>query len=300
MAETQWRAYAYYPSAGGATVMALLFLVGTLIQIYQLIRTRAWLTIPIIIGGLCTSTPQQYRAMANLTVETTGYIGRIMSARQSPDWTTGPYIMQSTTLLIAPALFAATIYMVLGRIIALVQGEPHCLLRLPWLTKIFVVGDVISFLMQSAGAGIMVQSHSTTDRTGEHVIIGGLLVQIGFFCFFIVVAVLFQRRIDRFPTPRAVSVSPPIPWRKHLFALYVTSFLILVRSVERFVEYAQGQEGGLISHEVYLFVFDGVPMLLVLVILVRVHPSEMNALLGRGRVAATKTGLSFRDVSPVV
>lgn len=74
-----------------------------------------------------------------------------MSGNQSPNWTLGPYIIQSTLLLIAPALFAATIYMILGRIIALVHGEHHSIIRLKWLTKIFVVGDCLSFLMQSSG-----------------------------------------------------------------------------------------------------------------------------------------------------
>lgn len=74
-----------------------------------------------------------------------------MSAHQSPDWTLGPYIIQSTLLLVAPALFAATIYMILGRIILLVRGEHHSIIRLKFLTKIFVVGDILSFLMQASG-----------------------------------------------------------------------------------------------------------------------------------------------------
>jgi len=59
--------------------------------------------------------------------------------------------MQSLLLLLAPALFAASIYMVLGRIILLVDGEAHSLIRAKWLTKFFVLGDVLSFLTQSAG-----------------------------------------------------------------------------------------------------------------------------------------------------
>lgn len=86
-----------------------------------------------------------------ITVETVGYIGRAMSAQQSPNWTTGPYIIQSTLLLIAPALFAASIYMELGRIIVLVKGERFALLRVNWTTKIFVGGDVLSFFMQASG-----------------------------------------------------------------------------------------------------------------------------------------------------
>lgn len=59
--------------------------------------------------------------------------------------------MQSTLLLVAPALFAASIYMELGRIIHLVKGEKHSLVRVNWMTKIFVAGDVLSFLMQASG-----------------------------------------------------------------------------------------------------------------------------------------------------
>ncbi|PWY91493.1 RTA1 like protein [Aspergillus sclerotioniger CBS 115572] len=280
---TGWTAYAYYPSVGGAAVMIMMFLGGVAIFTYQLIRTRAWLTIAALIGGM---------------FETVGYIGRAMSGNQSPNWTLGPYIIQSTLLLVAPALFAATIYMVLGRIIALVNGEHHSIIRLRWLTKIFVLGDCLSFLMQSSGAGIMVQSKSATDNTGQNVIIGGLFVQILFFCFFLVVAGIFQRRIYRHPTVR--SESPSIPWRKHFFSLYASSFLILVRSIVRFIEYVQGQNGYVITHEAFIYVFDAVPMFLVLCILIRVHPSEINGLLGKSRVAAVGNGLKFVDISPAL
>jgi hypothetical protein len=59
--------------------------------------------------------------------------------------------MQSLLILLAPAFFAASIYMVLGRIIRLTDGEAHSIIRVNWLTKIFVTGDVLSFLVQSAG-----------------------------------------------------------------------------------------------------------------------------------------------------
>jgi len=59
--------------------------------------------------------------------------------------------MQTLLLLIAPALFAASIYMELGRIIELVDGEAHAMIRKRWLTKLFVCGDVLSFTLQMAG-----------------------------------------------------------------------------------------------------------------------------------------------------
>jgi hypothetical protein len=59
--------------------------------------------------------------------------------------------MQSLLILVAPALFAASIYIVLGRVILLVDGERYSLVRRKWLTKIFVAGDVFSFLLQGSG-----------------------------------------------------------------------------------------------------------------------------------------------------
>lgn len=76
---------------------------------------------------------------------------RIISAQETPDWTLGPYLIQTLLLLVAPALFAASIYMVLGRIILLTEGERHSMIRQKWLTKLFVAGDVLSFMTQSAG-----------------------------------------------------------------------------------------------------------------------------------------------------
>ena len=62
-----------------------------------------------------------------------------------------PYIGQSLMLLLAPALFAASVYMILGRIIRLLNAGSASLIRPSWLTKIFVTGDVLSFFIQSGG-----------------------------------------------------------------------------------------------------------------------------------------------------
>lgn len=74
-----------------------------------------------------------------------------MSSSQSPNWTLGPYLIQSLFLLLAPALLAASIYMFLGRIILVLQAEDLALLKKKWLTKLFVTGDVLSFMLQGAG-----------------------------------------------------------------------------------------------------------------------------------------------------
>lgn len=63
----------------------------------------------------------------------------------------GPYIMQSLLLLVAPALFAGSIYMVLGRLMRYVNAEHYSIVRVKWVTKLFVCGDILSFGIQGAG-----------------------------------------------------------------------------------------------------------------------------------------------------
>ena len=96
------------------------------------------------------------------SVEVIGYAGRAKSGNESPDWTLGPYIIQAILLLVAPALFAATIYMELGRIINVIEGERHVMIRKEWMTKIFVTGDVLSFFLQGGGEQLLMRVLRTT------------------------------------------------------------------------------------------------------------------------------------------
>ena len=149
--------YKYDPSMVAAVIFIALFSITGFLHIYQMFSTRTWFFIPFVIGGLCEQLPSFISVARTTTltwtdaVEIMGYAGRIASSQETPDWTLGPYIVQSLTLLIAPALFAASIYMTLGRIILLVDGERHSIIPKKWLTKLFVAGDVLSFLLQGAG-----------------------------------------------------------------------------------------------------------------------------------------------------
>lgn len=65
-------------------------------------------------------------------------------------------------------------------------------------------------------------------------------------------------------------------------ALYLGSFLIMVRSVFRAVEYLQGFNGYLLRHEAYLYLFDAVLMFLVMILFNWIHPAEIAAILSGG------------------
>ncbi|KXJ94376.1 RTA1 like protein-domain-containing protein [Microdochium bolleyi] len=251
--------YYFDPSLPAAATFVALFAITAVVHAAQLVHYRTWYFIPFLIGGIC---------------ETVGYAARIVSCLQTPKWTLIPYILQSILTLIAPALFAASVYMILGRLVRLVDGARHSLIPLRWLTKIFVTIDIIAFLLQGGGGGILgVAKDLGTMHTGESVIIAGLFVQLVGFSVFIAVAGVFHHRILRAPT--AASMNRDIPWQRYLIVLYLVSALILVRSVFRAIEYIQGFGGYLQSTELFLYVFDSTLMFLVMLALNLYHPSRI-------------------------
>lgn len=171
---------------------------------------------------------------------------------------------QAVLILVAPALYAASIYMILGRLIRTLDAQHLFFIPVNWVTKIFVAGDVLSFTLQASGGALA--SGKTVDlyHLGEKVIVSGLFVQIGIFGLFVVSTALFHSRIRTNLTP--VASHGDIPWKRHLGVLYLTSGLILVRSIFRVIEYLQGNDGYLISHEVFLYVFDALLMAAVMVV----------------------------------
>ena len=115
------------------------------------------------------------------TVEVIGYIGRAIGHDDSES--RGPYIIQYLFILLAPALFAASIYMVLGRIIIATHAQNLSVVRVRWQTMLFVSGDVLSFLVQCIGGGILASGDDKDESKrdlGKAVILTGIWIQIVF------------------------------------------------------------------------------------------------------------------------
>ncbi|KAJ9667825.1 hypothetical protein H2201_002011 [Coniosporium apollinis] len=259
--------YHYTPSMAAAVIFCILFLLSTILHFVQMFKTKAWFLIAFFLGGL---------------FEFMGYAARASSAASEPGhYRLMPFIIQSTYILLAPALFAATIYMVLGRVVRLTDGEAHSIIKQRWLTMTFLGGDVFCFMLQSAGGGLlakdMTSPGSAGAQMGKNIILAGLLLQLLWFIFFVAVAALFHYRMSLHPTTRAQQ--PEIRWQQYLRSLYVVSGLIMIRSRFRLIEYSQGYDGYLLSHEVFFYVFDALLMLGVMVWMNWQHPSEISLLL---------------------
>ncbi len=143
----------------------------------------------------------------------------------------------------------------------------------------------------------MASSHASTASTGSHIVLAGLIIQILIFAFFISVAVVFHRRLRA--TPTSQSHNPSIPWKKFLYVSYATSAFVMVRSIVRVAEFVEGFEGTIIRHEVFLYVCDAVPMLLVMVVFNIWYPSSFSKMgrQARGNGGSADSNCELSDVT---
>lgn len=166
--------------------------------------------------------------------------------------------MQYILILVAPALFAASIYMILGRIIRSTRGDKHSLIKPTRLTRIFVWGDVVSFWTQVAGGSLQSMKKFNKD-IAQYIVLGGLVIQVLMFSIFAVIAVVWHRRIKIRPTKASLADSQR-RWESIMYMLYAVSVMIMIRSIFRVIEYGMGREGYLLSHEWPMYAFDSALM----------------------------------------
>ncbi|GKT62722.1 RTA1 domain-containing protein [Colletotrichum tofieldiae] len=177
-------------------------------------------------------------------------------------------------ILLGPAFYTASIYMVLGRLLRILEAEKYSLIKVKWLTKFFLMGDVLSIFGQGGGGGMLATAKSESSQNlGNTVILLGLGIQVVFFGFFMIVTTVFHFRITMNPTTKSIYTN--MPWQRFIWVLYFSSFLIMVRSVFRMIEYAQGQDGSLIQKEVYVYVLDALLMAFVSVVFSVYQPSDV-------------------------
>ncbi|KAH7271535.1 hypothetical protein FSOLCH5_004412 [Fusarium solani] len=217
-----------------------------------------------------------------LICEILGYIGRIMSW-QNP-WSENGFLVQICCLTIGPAFMAAGVYLCLRRIVSAFGPENS---RLPpeYYTRIFIPCDVISLVLQALGGGMAsVSSHNHEDpKVGSNIMIAGLAFQVITIFGFILCSLDFALRtirrqralgeaaLDQRPEVRKVRNSRR--FKAFLGALSVAALCILWRSAFRVAELSEGWEGPVMGDQ-YMFVgFEGVLIVVAVVVLNVFHPA---------------------------
>ncbi|CAG8365928.1 unnamed protein product [Penicillium salamii] len=245
--------YGYQPSLGAGIAYCVLFGISMILHTVQFTWKRQWWACVFSIGCL---------------VEVIGWAGRTWSSKCP--YNTTAFLMQISTLIIAPTFFTAGIYVLLGRFIQLL-GRESSFLKPSLYLWIFCTCDVISLVVQAIGGGMASGEADKIDgdtATGTHIMVAGIVFQMFSITIFMVCAIDFIRRVMRRRLLQTVTGSV-IP----LFVAMILSIVcIYIRSIYRTIELSQGWSGYLITHESYFIALDGAMMILSVAIFNLLHP----------------------------
>ncbi|KAJ5960428.1 uncharacterized protein N7479_007578 [Penicillium vulpinum] len=248
--------YGYVPSLGAGIAYCTLFGLSMILHTVQFIWKRQWWASVFTVGCLA---------------EVIGWAGRTWSAKCPYNGTA--FLMQISTLIIAPTFYTAGIYILLGRFIQLL-GPKSSIMKPNLYLWIFCTCDVISLVIQAIGGGMASgeadKINGNTDP-GTHIMVAGIVFQLASITIFVFCAVDFIRRTMRNHLLQSVNGSV-IP----LFAAMILSIIcIYIRSIYRTIELSQGWDGYLISHESYFIALDGAMMVVSVVVFNVLHPGWM-------------------------
>ncbi|KAI8188226.1 Protoporphyrin uptake protein 1 [Colletotrichum sp. SAR11_239] len=254
---TQIVFYEYRPNAGAAWTFVVLFAIGVVGHVGYFFWLRAWHFLPFILGGVG---------------EAFGYYGRA-KASENP-LAVGPFIMQNLLILGSPPLFAATIYMSLGRIIIALDLRRHAAIS-PRLTAFFyVVVDIGCFVSQVLGSVMPASGDPSAIDLSKKIIMGGLLAQLGVICLFALSCAHSHRWAKR-EAPNLNATHAGINWNKYYLMTYGVALLMFVRSLVRGIEYLQGEGGYIIKHEFFVYAFDAALMVAIMALYLWIHPGRL-------------------------
>ncbi|OTA99238.1 hypothetical protein M426DRAFT_90177 [Hypoxylon sp. CI-4A] len=254
---TQIVFFEYRPNKPAAFTFVALFGLATLVHLILFFVLRAWYFIPFLLGGVA---------------ETFGYYGRAM-ASDKPDQV-GPFILQNLLLLGGTPFLAATIYMSLGRMTTALESQGYSHISTRWLTAVYVLIDLGCIATQFIGSVIPASGDPSAATQGKVIVLSGLIIQLVAFFFFILLCWYIHKRLRR-GDAYAIGDRGLARWPRYLIAIEVVMVLMITRSVVRTVEFGQGSDGFVITHEVFIYVFDATLIFLVMFILAVIHPSRL-------------------------
>lgn len=244
--------YGYVPSLAAGIVYCVLFAIAVLYHLVRSVQYRKWPSYLLFLGALG---------------ELIGWAGRTWSSKCP--YNSHAFLMQVTTLVIAPVFFAAASYVILGQLV-IRRGDEYSILKPKLYLWIFVTSDVVALLVQAAGAGVASNQFNKVggDPTkGTHIVVGGLAFQIFSMTAFIICFAYFIVKSWHFPSPRSENLV--------ISATIISCLTIYIRCIYRTVQLAQGWTGYLSSHEAFFLALDAAMMVVAVGIYMLFDPAVL-------------------------
>lgn len=191
-------------------------------------------------------------------MEIVGYSARLYISTHTTDrQTTTPYLIYALFVLLPPILLILVNYYVAGRLLGIIQKPVRAIIKLQpsQIAKLFFASDVITLIVQAAGAGMLAIDDSSFRDPGMATGLVGLAIQLAFFLAFMWI-LLYIRMKKSFWEPLVAKLPTA---GKIYFGLWWTTVMLLIRTVYRVVEFSQMSESYLHAYEEWIFfVFDSV------------------------------------------
>ncbi|CAG8006830.1 unnamed protein product [Penicillium salamii] len=269
--------YPYTPSATAGYAFLVIFGIATVVHLVMMFPYRAPYFVPLVLGGVC---------------ESFGYYGRAWSHEDRTE--IGSWALQEMLILCSPPLIAATIYMVLGRIIRSFNAEHLVSMTPKKITVIFVLNDVLTFCTQLGGAGVQVTGDAHLMSIGKKVVLAGLIFSLFVFAFFVWIAATLHRRLNN--TPTDILTMNDLYWRRYMWALYAACSALMLRNLVRTIQFGVSKSSALNQKELFIYLFDAFPMFFSMLVLAVCHPGLLIKKARRlGKVAAFHDPLMSGD-----
>jgi len=252
--------YFYNPSLAAAIIFTILYFIPAVVLLWQTcILYKDWRLLCLPIGAW---------------LEVGGYICRSYSIQHPTN--ISAYAVSLSLIVLAPLFIAAANYITIGRLITgVLPADSQTILGLPCrkISKIFVICDILSFLVQASGSGIASSNNwqGNSEKIGVDVLIAGLATQLVTVLVFAVLLGTFTNMV--FAKGRAKDTAPS-GWKRVHMAICISILFIAVRSVYRLIEFILGIDGYPFSHEWIFYVFESLPMLPAIGIFCIHHPGK--------------------------
>ncbi|KAL5906807.1 hypothetical protein ACKVV1_011211 [Pyricularia oryzae] len=266
--------YATEISFAPALAAAVIFCILTVTHVVLAFTTRKTYTWVLIMGGIWES--------AAFTVHAIG-----AKDQQSEPLAVG----YSMLYLLAPLWITAFVYMTFARQVWYWTPDQRLfMLSAHVLSKVFVLADVLAFVLQFLGAALVTNHKAKTPeeiRRGAILHLAGLSLQLTVTAIFLVLMAAWHLKMIAYEAERAHldpygDCSPEGPirrsWKFLHAAMYIAVLLIAIRLCFRLAESGQivvgSTRGGLASSQILQYLLDAAPVMLCLAVLAVAHPGR--------------------------
>jgi len=243
------RVFGYRPNNTLAIVATVAYASVGVALLFRVVKSRAW-------WGLCLPIGSFFEAL--------GFLLRYL-AKLSPN-SLSLFAVEQLFIVCTPASFLAFNYITYGHLISYVGAE-HSIVNPRKVATVFVISDIFTFLLQAGGSAL--ETSDKLIKTGQKIALVGLTLQAisyGFFCLLLIKSHISIKTSGTSPIHK--------PCIMLIWVLYFSSAFISIRCIYRVVEFAEGYGGYLLTHEVFLYTLDTLPLLLAIVVYIPFWPAK--------------------------